>query len=190
MVERPLSQDMEKLLQDVRRGGLAFRRFEAAQKIKRLPKSNPRLVEALLRVREGDVSEEVRRAAAEALQSPVHAEVLEKHPELIEQARVEEKVILKQSVWGLLSFALSIVSIFIIYFDIFLLAAEQTGQALDISPLFCLSFLLSIVGLVFGIIGIRQWDRVRLFSRLGLLLNGVIILGSLLLSMVVRFIVT
>ncbi len=102
--------------------------------------------------------------------------------------------ILKPSVWGIISFILSLVSILIIYVDVFFLAAAPAAgaaeQSLDISPLFCVSFLLSLVGLVFAIIGIRQYGRVKTFSRLGLLCNGLIILASLILSMAVRFTVT
>jgi hypothetical protein len=194
MSEQPLPSEMEKLLQDVKRGGLAFRRIEAAEKIRKLKKSHPRLVEALLRAKEMDKSEAVRKLAAEALQSPVHADILKQNPGLVELARVEEVEILKPSVWGIISFALAMVSILIIYVDVFFLAASPAAgaaeQALDISPLFCLSFLLSLVGLVFAIIGVRQYGRVKTFSRLGLLLNGLIVLGSLFLSMVIRFYVT
>ncbi|MBN2084791.1 MAG: hypothetical protein JW748_06160 [Anaerolineales bacterium] len=194
MSEQPLTPELEKLLQDVKRGGLAFRRIEAAQKIGGLGKSHPRLVEALLRAAETDVSEEVRKAAAGALQTPVHVEMLEKNPGLIELAKVEEVEILKPSVWGLISFALSIISILIIYADVFFITAGPTGvdagPSLDISPLFCVSFLLSLAGLVFGIIGVRQYGRVKTFSRLGLLFNGLIILGSLFLSMAIRFYIT
>lgn len=191
MSEQPLSSEMKKLLQDIARGGLAFRRLEAIERMKRLRKSHPRLVVALLRASERDESEDVRKEAAEALGLKVHAEILEKDPGLIDQARIEKKEVLKQSVWGWISFALSIISILIIYLDIFLIGAAPTsvasGQMLDISPLFCLSFLLSVFGLVFGIIGLRQWDRVKTFSRLGALLNGLIILCTLILSMAVRF---
>jgi hypothetical protein len=194
MSEQPLSSETEELLQDIKRGGLAFRRIEAAEKIGKLGQSHPRLVEALLRAREKDASEEVRKAAADALKSPVHAHMLKKNPAVIERARVEEVEILKPSVWGVVSFALSLVSILIIYADVFFLtaspAAGAAGPSLDISPLFCLSFLFSLVGVVLGIIGWRQYGRVKTFSRLGLLLNGLIILGSLILSMVVRFYVT
>jgi hypothetical protein len=194
MSEQPLASEMEKLLQELKRGGLAFRRIEAAEKIGKLALSHPRLVEALLRAREKDVSEEVRKAAAEALKSPVHAQILKRNPGLIGLARVEEVEILKPSIWGVISFALALISILIIYVDVFFLAASPAAgvaePTLDISPLFCLSFLLSLVGLVFAIIGVRQYGRVKVFSRLGLLLNGLIILGSLILSMAVRFFVT
>ncbi len=194
MSEQPLTSEMEKLLQELKHGGLAFRRIEAVEKIRKLKKSHPRLVEALLRAKETDKSEEVRKAAAAAVQSRVHAEVLEQNPGLVELAKQEEVEILKPSVWGMISFALSIVSILIIYLDVFFLAAPPVPGAvdpsLDISPLFCISFLLSLVGLVFAIIGSRQYGRVKTFSRLGLLLNGLIILGSLILSMAIRFYVT
>ena len=124
----------------------------------------------------------------------MHAEILEQNPGLVDLAKVEEVEILKPSVWGIISFALSLVSILIIYVDVFFLsaspAAGTAAQTLDISPLFCVSFLLSLVGLVFAIIGVRQYGRVKTFSRLGLLLNGLIILGSLILSMAIRFYVT
>ncbi len=190
MNEQPLSAEMEKLLGALKSGGLAFNRLEAVDKIGKLEQSHPSLVLALLRAGEKDASEEVRKAAAEALKSPVHAEILKKKPDLYEEAKLEEVVILKQSVFGLISFILSIISILIIYADIFLLSAQPAGgaePALDISPLFCLSFLLSLVGLVFGIIGIRQDDRVKVFSRLGLLGNALIVLCSLILTMVVQF---
>ncbi len=194
MSEQPLTSEMARLLQEVKRGGLAFRRIEAAEKIGKLADSHPRLVEALLRAAGTDASEEVRKAAAEALQSPVHADVLEENPGLAELAKVKEVEILKPSVWGIISFALAMISILIIYADVFFLAASpaagSAGPSLDISPLFCLSFLLSLVGLVFAIIGLRQYGRVKTFSRLGLLFNGLIILGSLILSMAVRFIIT
>jgi hypothetical protein len=194
MSEQPLTPEMERLLQELKRGGLAFRRIEAVEKIRKLKKSHPRLVEALLRAKETDKSEEVRKLAAAALQARVHAEILEQNPGLVDLARQEEVEILKPSVWGIVSFALSIVSILIIYVDVFFLAAPSAAgsaaQTLDISPLFCLSFLLSLVGLVFAIIGIRQYGRVKTFSRLGLLLNGLIILGSLILSMAIRFYIT
>jgi hypothetical protein len=194
MSEQPLDTKMKKLIEDVKHGGLAFRRIEAAGKIGKLAKSHPHLVEALLRAGEKDSSEEVRKAAAAALQSPVHAEILETNPGLRELARMEEVEVLKPSIWGSISFALALVSILIIYADVFFLtaspAAGGAGPTFDISPLFCISFLLALVGLVSGIIGWRQYGRVKTFTRLGLLLNGLIILGSLILSMAVRFFVT
>ncbi|MGB7539264.1 MAG: hypothetical protein WBM17_12065 [Anaerolineales bacterium] len=194
MSEQPLGSEMEKLLQDIKRGGLAFRRIEAAEKIGKLAQSHPRLVEALLRASQKDASGEVRKAAAEALKSTVHAQILKKNPGLIELAGMEEVEFLKPSVWGTISFALSLISILIIYVDVFFLtaspAAGAAGPSLDISPLFCLSFLFSLVGVVFGIIGWRQYGRVKTFTRLGLLLNGLVVVGSLILSMAVRFFVT
>jgi hypothetical protein len=193
MNEQPLISELEILLQELKRGGLAFRRLEAIEKIEKLTESHPRLVEALLRASEKDKSEVVRKAAAAALQAPVHARVLEENPGLIELAKADEVEILRPSVWGWASFGLALLSILIIYLDVFFLSSSPqavgTARTMDISPLFCISFLLSVVGLVFGIIGLRQYGRVKIFSRLGLLLNGFIILGSLILSMAVRFII-
>jgi hypothetical protein len=193
MADQPLPSEMETLLRDLKRGGLAFSRLEAIEKIRKLDGSHPRLVEALLRASEKDGSEAVREAAAGVLQVPVHARVLEENPGLIEFAKVDEVEVLKPSVWGWASFGLALLSILIIYLDVFFLSSSPNAvggaQTMDISPLFCISFLLSLVGLVFGIIGLRQFGRVRIFSRLGLLLNGLIILGSLILSMAVRFII-
>jgi hypothetical protein len=190
MSDATLSGQMEKLIDDLKRGGLAFRRLEAAEKIGSLEQSHPRLVLALLRAREWDRAPEVRQAAESALVSPVHRAVLERHPQLAAESKVEEREILKPSVFGWISFVLAMISILIIYGDIFLLSSQSAGAVTpppDISPLFCLAFLLSLAGLVTGIIGIRQYGRKKTINRLGLLGNGVIILGSLLLSMVVRF---
>jgi hypothetical protein len=196
MNDKSLTAEMEKLIHGLKRGGLAFRRLEAAEKIGKLGQSDPRLVLALLRAKELDKSEEVRRAAAAALESPAHRKILDDDPGLVEEAKVEEQEILKPSVSGWISFGIAIVSILIIYADIFLINAQPAGVApdgsvtappLDISPLFCLSFLLSVIGLVLGILGIRQYDRQKTITRLGLLGNGLIILSTLLLSMVVRF---
>jgi hypothetical protein len=193
MDKQPLSGEMEKLLGELKVGGLAFRRLEAIEKIGKLGRSHPQVVLALLRIREKDGSEEVRRAAAEALRLPLHADVLEKNPDLTQLAQVEEEEVLPQSVFGLISFALAMLSIVIVYLDIFVLSSQPAGAAnpaVDISPLFCLSFLLSIVGLVFGIIGVRQYGRVKLFSRLGLLGNALIIICTLILTMVIQFKIT
>ena len=196
MKEQPIPTDMQKLFHQLKEGGLAFRRLEAIEKIGRLEKSHPRLVSALVRARELDTIEEVRKAAAEALHIPVHREILESDPGLVEQALVVEPENVKHSVFGFVSFVISIVSILIIYADIFLIMAQPAAFAadgsemappLDVSPLFCLSFLLSLFGLVSGIIGIRQYDRKKEFSRLGLLGNGLIILSTLIISMVVKF---
>jgi hypothetical protein len=190
MIEKPLSPDAEKLIHDLQRGGLAFRRLEAAEKIAKMAVSHPRLVLALLRAREWDRAEEVRKAADAALGNPAHKEILDADPSLIDQAKVEETEILKPSVLGWISFGLAIVANLIIYLDIFFLGARPDSSApatIDISPLFCLSFLLSIVGLVLGIVGIRQYGRRKTVVRLGLFCNGLIFIGTLLLTMVVKF---
>jgi hypothetical protein len=190
MDDKSLSPDMEKLIHSLKRGGLAFRRIEAAEKIGRMENSHPRLVLALLRARAMDGAEEVRQAAAAALESPPHRKILEATPGLIEEAKAEERETLKPPVFGWVSFGIAIVSILIIYADIFLLGAPVSGAApppIDISPFFCLSFFLSIAGLVFGILGVRQYDRRKTISRLGLLGNGLIIICSLLLTQVVKF---
>jgi hypothetical protein len=195
MEDASLTADMEKLTDTLKRGGLAFRRLEAAEKIGKLKQSHPRLVLALLRAQEWDRAAEVRKAAAAVLKSPVHRRLLEDHPGLAEEAKVEEVEILKHSVLGWISFVIAVVSILFIYLDIFLLSGQPAGTAADggliappdISPLFCLSFLLSLVGLVLGIIGIRQYGRKKTITRLGLLGNGLIVLCTLLLTMIVRF---
>jgi hypothetical protein len=190
MGQAPISPDLEKLAQQLRGSGLAFNRLEAAKKIAKLKASHPQLVLALMRAAAFDKSAEVRKAAAAALKARVHAEIAAGNPGLAEAARAAEAEILKPSIVGIVSFGLSIVSILIIYADLFFISAPAPAggaPVLDISPLYCVSVLLSLAGIVLGVIGLRQDDRANTFPRLGLLFNGLIVLGTLILTVVIRF---
>jgi hypothetical protein len=191
MEQTPLPPEMEKLLRQLRRGGLAFTRLDAVQKIAKLKTSHPQLVLGLMRAAASDQSAQVRRAAADALKARVHAEVAARNPGLAGEAQQPEEEILQPSVVGAVSFGLSILSILLVYADVFLVTGPAPSAGglpiIDISPLFCLSFLLSLAGVVLGIIGLRQEDRNRMLPRLGLLFNGLIVIGSLFLTMVIRF---
>jgi hypothetical protein len=194
MEPESLPKEAEKLLHQLQRGGLAFTRLDAARKIAELKTSHPRLVLALMRAAAFDKSAEVRKAAAAALRVRPHAETAGRNPGLAEEARRPEEEILKPSVLGAVSFGLSIFAILIIYADVFLVTGPAPSAGglpiIDISPLFCLSFLLSLAGGVLGLVGLRQDDRRKTLPRLGLMLNGLIVVGSLFLTMVIRFTIT
>lgn len=57
-------------------------RLAAARELGHLEASSPQIVRALIAVKEGDPSYQMRKAAAESLQVPAHRQILAQHPEL------------------------------------------------------------------------------------------------------------
>jgi hypothetical protein len=84
--EGPLPPGVERLLNELRPGNLLANRKAAALQLGHLDTSHPRILTALIELSESDKSYYVRRLAAQALQAPVHRELLRAHPHLIEAA--------------------------------------------------------------------------------------------------------
>jgi hypothetical protein len=74
--------DLDALLSDLK-SLYGDRRKEAVNKLGDLPQSSQRVVEALIVVQNTDYRDDVRQAAAHALQSPVHQEFLRQNPGLL-----------------------------------------------------------------------------------------------------------
>ena len=88
-----LPQEVENLLQDLQRPDLGTARLNAAMNLGKLGRSHVRIVQALMAVAESDSILEVREAARESLGAPVHQEILQEHPGLMQGAQsAAEKV--------------------------------------------------------------------------------------------------
>jgi hypothetical protein len=189
MPEPELSAESKKLLRDLRLGGLAFNRKEAAEKIGKLNESSGALVSALIRAREFDGNEEVRKAAGEALQTPAHQAILKMDPGLEQRAAVPPKKPRMYSVYGILSYVFAMIAVSIVYLDLFVIDPQLSAGAnpfgLGIDPviinsyfLFIGSIVLPILGVVSGIMAIRQYDRKPVLGIIGLLGNALILLAT------------
>jgi hypothetical protein len=186
MPEPELSAEAKKLLRDLRLGGLAFNRKEAAEKIGKLKESSEALVFALIQVREFDGNEEVRKAAGEALLSPAHRAVLKKDSGLEQRASVPPKKSRLYSVYGILSYVFALIAVSIVYLDLFVIGPQLPESAnplgLGVSSvvinsyiLFVGSFVLPTLGVVSGIMAIRQYDRKPVLGIIGLVGNALIL---------------
>jgi hypothetical protein len=189
MPERELSSEVKKLLQTLRQGGLAFNRKEAAENIGKLNESSEALVAALIQAREFDDNEEVRKTAADALHSPAHTTILDNDPGLEKRAAVARKRRNTFPVFGTMSYALAILSVIIVYLDLFILDPQLSASAnplgLGIDPvlinsffLFVGSFVLPLVGLISGILAVRQYERKTVLAFFGIVGNLLILLAT------------
>lgn len=84
-VEEPLAPEAERLLKNLRPGTLFIEQLRAAEQLGRLDTSHPRVIKALIELSESDRSHSIKKLAAEALQAPVHQELLRRHPDLEQQ---------------------------------------------------------------------------------------------------------
>ena len=188
MPESKSSQEADRLIKTLKQGGLAFNRKEAAEQIEKLPSSSEALVAALVQAREFDENEEVRKAAAKALQAPGHRAILDRNPNLAEQPAPPEKGS-QISRLGILSYACALLSLVLVYLVFFFFdprfAAEgnplglTTGAASAASAVLLVgSFLLPLAGLIFGILAVRQYDRKTAFGLMGMVGNMIILLAT------------
>ena len=101
----------------------------------------------------------------------------------------------KQSGWGILSFVVSLgvgVGLFLMIGVAVVIAAERGGNAPpDDSPeVIALGFAIlaclmgALLGGVFGLVGVLQPDRKRIFAILGLAFNGLVLLSVLMLFVI------
>jgi hypothetical protein len=81
-MELPLSA-AEQHVQDLEPKKPYATRLAAVRELGRLKNSTLEIVRALIAVKEGDPSYQMRQAAAETLEAPVHRQVLAQHPELL-----------------------------------------------------------------------------------------------------------
>jgi hypothetical protein len=190
MPEPELSTEAKKLVSVLKQGGLAFNRKDAAEKIGKLPTSSGELVAALIQAREFDVNEEVRKTAAEALQAPAHQAVLEQDPGLEQRASVPPKGWSTFSLLGTLSYAFAMVSVVLVYLDLFVVDPYLSGMAnplglgaggaTTINAIILLvgSFLLPLAGFILGVLAVRQFDRKPVFGIIGMTGNMLILLAT------------
>jgi hypothetical protein len=189
MPEPELSAEAKQLLKDLQQGGLAFNRKEAAEKIGKLDDSSEALVSALIQAREFDGIEEVRKAAGEALLSPAHQAILEKDPGLEQRAAVARKTGRIYSIYGILSYVFAMIAVFIVYLDLFVIDPQLSASAnplgLGIDPviinsfiLFFGSFVLPLLGLISGILAVRQYERKSVLGIIGLVGNALILFAT------------
>lgn len=82
--EEPLTSEAEHLLDELRPGSFFSNRKRAAEQLGRLGSSHPRILAALIELSESDKSYYVRKLAAEAVEAPVHQELLRRYPNLRE----------------------------------------------------------------------------------------------------------
>jgi hypothetical protein len=189
MPDVDLSAEAERLLKDLQQGGLAFNRKEAVEKIAKLSVSNEALVTALIQAREFDDNEAVRIAAAEALQAPAHRTILDNTPGLGQRASVAPKKKVNYSKLGILSYAIAMVSIILVYLDLFIVDPKISGTAnpfgLGVGPavingaiLLAGSFLLPLAGLIMGMIALRSYERKNILGLIGLAGNALILAAT------------
>jgi hypothetical protein len=189
MPDVDLSAEAERLLKDLQQGGLAFNRKEAVEKIAKLSVSNEALVTALIQAREFDDNESVRAAAAEALQAPAHRTILDNVPGLEQRASVAPKKKLNYSLLGILSYVIAMVSIFLVYLDLFIVDPKISGTVnpfgLGVGPavvngaiLLACSFLLPLAGLIMGMIALRSYERKNILGVIGLVGNALILAAT------------
>lgn len=190
MPEPELSTEAKKLINVLRQGGLAFNRKDAAEKIGKLKSSSAELVAALIQAREFDDNDVVRAAAAEALQAPAHQSILKQDPGLEQRSAVPPKPRSTFSLPGALSYAFAMLSVLIVYLDLFLIDPQLSGMtnplglgaagAATINGVVLLigSFLLPLAGFILGIIAVRQYDRKPIFAIIGMTGNMLILLAT------------
>jgi len=187
MLDVELSAEAEGLLKNLQQGGLAFSRKDAIEKIAKLSVSNEALVTALIQAREFDDNEAVRTAAAEALQAPAHRAILEMDPGLEKRGAVAPKKPKLYSSYGILSYAFAMLAVIIVYLDLFLidpqLSASTNPLGLGIDPviinsliLMFGSFVLPLLGLISGILALRQYEKKSVVGIIGLVGNALILL--------------
>ncbi|MHB1354471.1 MAG: HEAT repeat domain-containing protein [Anaerolineae bacterium] len=80
---QPVTPEVEKLLKELQSGLSAYNRRDAAKALGALTETNERIVAVLLLARETDAHDAVKSGAAQALQSPGAADVLEHNPEWV-----------------------------------------------------------------------------------------------------------
>ena len=89
--EEAPSPEVEQLLQDLQPNRrYAFRR-RAAKELGEVGRSNRQMVEALVEAMESDSSATVRAIAAESVRAPVHQEILQEHPDLMQRQAVTQR---------------------------------------------------------------------------------------------------
>ncbi len=89
-MERPLPAGVALLLEDLKQTFNAAR-LSAARQLAQVDESDVRVVQALIDAARTDPALVVRQAAFEALQAPVHQEVLAQHPDLMAQVQALEE---------------------------------------------------------------------------------------------------
>jgi len=187
MLDVELSAEAEGLLKNLQQGGLAFSRKDAIEKIAKLSVSNEALVTALIQAREFDDNEAVRTAAAEARQAPAHRAILEMDPGVEKRGAVAPKKPKLYSSYGILSYAFAMLAVIIVYLDLFLidpqLSASTNPLGLGIDPviinsliLMFGSFVLPLLGLISGILALRQYEKKSVVGIIGLVGNALILL--------------
>lgn len=82
MDQQPLPAKIEDLLDDLQPGLYFPARIIAAEQLAKVDVSSPAIVRALMATRTSDISGEVRKLAATALDAPVHQEIIQKFPDL------------------------------------------------------------------------------------------------------------
>jgi hypothetical protein len=186
MPESKRSTEAEQLVKELQQGGLAFNRKETVEKIGKLSASSEAVVAALIQAREFDENEAVRTAAAEAIQAPAHQAVLTSDPDLERRASIPPKSKFGTSWFGILSYALAMISVIIVYLNIFVVGPNISGAVnplgLGVGPdvvnsvmLLAGSFLLPLAGLILGIISLMRYGRKNVMGLIGLVGNALIL---------------
>ena len=85
MEQQPTNSETH-FLQDLR-SGLFFKRRDAAIELGKLTKSSDDVAFALLLAKESDTNDDVKTAAASAIEAPVHQQYIQDHPELIQKVK-------------------------------------------------------------------------------------------------------
>lgn len=80
-------------LLDEIKSSLLFKRQNAAATMGILQESSDDVVIALLVAKESDIDDEVKKAASSALEAPIHQRYVQEHPEIIEMAALQIKML-------------------------------------------------------------------------------------------------
>ena len=82
---------VQELLQDLQLAGVWSVRKRAVERLGELGESSPRIVLSLIAARADDSSQAVREAAEESLRAPVHQEILQECPDLMQCEKVQDR---------------------------------------------------------------------------------------------------
>jgi len=124
-------------------------RLQAARSLAEATSSDVELLRALIAARDSDPSYQVRQAAAEALQSPVHRELLDRHPELRAAASAAPQIV-EPAPAGDESPRSPVRPLFP-WLSIWLWPRRTIRQIIDANPRYGLPIIIVLAGLVRGL---------------------------------------
>lgn len=148
-MDASITSDAGPMLNDLALPAPYQARLQAARALAKAASSDVELLRALIAARDGDPSYQVRQAAAEALQSPVHRELLDLHPELRAAASAAPQVV--ESTPAHDESPRSPVRPLFPWLSIWLWPRRTIRQIVDANPRYGLPLIIVLAGLVRGL---------------------------------------